>query len=108
MRTLSTGEGCWCEVRVGREALIYLHLHLLGTQQLPARPSMVPTAPIPPEQGRGADDEGMEQDTHLARLGGGAALPLALFPQGTGATTADRFTHRRRAGFHRLLCAAHA
>jgi hypothetical protein len=41
------------------------------------------------EQGRGTDDEGMPEHAHLARLGGGAALPLTLFPQGTGATTAD-------------------
>ena len=89
MCALGTRQGRWREIRVGREALIYLYLHLLVTQQLPARPSMVPTTPITPEQGCGADNEGMQQYAHLARLGGGAALPLTLFAQGTGTTTAD-------------------
>src|SRR5258708_27795343 len=50
---------------------------------------MVPTTPITPEQGRGTNDEGMQQHAHLARLSGGAALPLTLFTQRAGATTAD-------------------
>ncbi len=89
MRSLCTGQGRRSEIRAGREPLLSLHLHTLGTQQLSAHPSMVPTTPISPEQGRGTDNKGMQEHTHLARLGGSAALPLTLFPQGTGATTAD-------------------
>src|SRR5713226_8357388 len=50
---------------------------------------MVPTTPITPEQGRGTNDEGMQQHAHLARLGGGPALPLTLFKQRAGTTTAN-------------------
>jgi hypothetical protein len=74
MRALRTGEGYRCENRANREILPSLHLHPLGTQQLFARPSMVPPTPITPEQGCGTDHQGMPQDTHLARLFGGAAL----------------------------------
>jgi hypothetical protein len=31
----------------------------------------------------------MQEHTHLARLRGGAAIPLTLFAQGTGTATAD-------------------
>src|SRR5258708_2424002 len=89
MRSLCTGQGRRSEIRAGREPLLSLYLHTLGTQQLSAHPSMVPTTPISPEQGRGTDNKGMQEHTDLARLGGSAALPLTLFPQGTGATTAD-------------------
>ncbi len=77
------------EIRGGRETRILLHLHVLATQQLSARPSMVPTAPITPEHRCGADEEGMQEHAHLARLGSSATLPLALFAQGTRATTAN-------------------
>ena len=40
-------------------------------------------------QGCRTDDERMQEHTHLARLGGSAAIPLTLFAQGTGTTTAD-------------------
>ena len=44
MRTLCTRQGRG--IRASRETLLYLHLQTLGTQQLLAHPSMVPTAPI--------------------------------------------------------------
>ena len=44
MRALCTRQGRGS--RASRETLLYLHLHTLGTQQLLARPSMVPTTPI--------------------------------------------------------------
>src|SRR5438128_3400091 len=106
MRALCTRQGCRRGIRAGRETLLSLHLHTLGTQQLLARPSLVPTTPITPEQGRGTNDEGMQQHAHLARLGGGAALPLTLFTQRAGTTTADagRIDHTQApVGFSALL-----
>src|SRR5258708_32631935 len=48
MRALCTGQGRRSEIRAGREPLLSLYLHTLGTQQLSAHPSMVPTTPISP------------------------------------------------------------
>jgi hypothetical protein len=45
-----------------------------------------PTPITPEERGR-TDDEGMQQNAHLARLGGGAAIPLTPVTQGAGTTT---------------------
>ena len=42
-----------------------------------------------PEQGSRTDEERMQQHTHPTRLRGGLPMPLTLFAQGTGATTAD-------------------
>jgi hypothetical protein len=50
---------------------------------------MQPPVPVTPEEGSRADDQRMQQDTHLARLLGGVALPLALLAQRTRATTAN-------------------
>lgn len=66
-----------------------LYFEALVTQQLYARPPMKSPTPATPEHGRRPDDEGMEQHAYLARLPGGAALPLTLLTQQTGATTAD-------------------
>ena len=57
--------------------------------QLDARPSVPPPTPIPPEQGCGTDDEGMQEHTYLARFGGRDAIPLTMFPQGTRTTAAN-------------------
>lgn len=89
MCALCPGEGCRRENWAGRETLLHLHFHALLSKQMHAHSSMKSPTPITPEERSRTDDEGMQEHTHLARLGGGAALPLTLFPQGTGATTAD-------------------
>src|SRR5258708_4231437 len=89
MCTLCARQRCWHEVRVGREALIYQHLHPLGTQQLLAHPSMKPPTPITPKQGRGTHDEGMQEHTRLTRFRRSTALPLTLFSQRARTATAD-------------------
>jgi hypothetical protein len=66
-----------------------LDLDALMAHQLDARPSVVPTTPVTPENGFRPNDQWMQQHTHLARLLGGAALPLTLLAQGTGTATAD-------------------
>ena len=70
-------------------ALPVLHLHPLTAQQLDAGASMLSATPIEPEERSRTDDERVEQHTHLARLFGGAALPLTLLAQRTGTATAD-------------------
>ncbi len=59
MRALCTRQGRRRENWAGREPLLYLHLYMLLPEQMHARPSMVPTVPVSPEQGRRPDDEGM-------------------------------------------------
>ena len=88
MRALRTRKRRRRGVRAHGESLLHLHLEVLAAQRQ-AGPSMVPTTPVPPEQRFRPDDEWMQQHAHLARLGGGAALPLALLPQRTGTATAD-------------------
>jgi len=46
-------------------------------------------AGVAPEQRRGTNNEGMQEDTDLARLCGGVAIPLTLSAARTGTTTAD-------------------
>src|ERR1700675_3098966 len=89
MRALCTGQECRREIRVDRETLLHLYFHALLSKQMPAHSSMESPTPILPEERSRTDGEGMQEHTHLARLCGGAALPLTLFAQGTGATTAD-------------------
>src|SRR5260370_8786904 len=57
-------------------------------QQLDARPSVLPTTPVPPEQRLRPNDERMQKHTHLAGLGGRTAIPLTLLAQRAGTTTA--------------------
>ena len=71
------------------EGLFQMHVDSLTAQQLDAGPSMLSPAPVTPEERSRADFERVEQHTHLARLFGGAALPLTLLAQGTGAAAAD-------------------
>lgn len=53
---------------------------------------MLSAGSISPEERRGANDKRVEQHADLARLCGGAAIPLALFTQWTGAATLDAST----------------
>ncbi len=51
MRALCTGQGGRREIWAGRKTLLHLHFYALVTKQLHARPSMVPTTPIPKDAG---------------------------------------------------------
>ena len=88
MRPLCSGEGSRRANGVGRESRLHLDLQALTCEQLHARPTMKPPAPISPEEGSRTDEEWMQHDTHPTRLGGGCAMPLTLFAQETGAATA--------------------
>ena len=62
----------------------------LMAQQLDARPSLLPTTPVPQQPQRSRpNDERMQKHTHLAGLGGRTAIPLTLLAQRAGTTTAN-------------------
>ena len=106
MRALCTGQGHGWERWSGSKTQFYLYLHALMTKELYTRPSVLPPAPILPEDGERPDDQWMQEHTHLTRLGGGAAIPLTLLAQGTGTATADTggIDHAQAAiGFPALL-----
>ena len=50
---------------------------------------MLSAAPVPPEERSRADIEGMEQETHPARMPGGLPVPLTLLTQGIRTTCAN-------------------
>ena len=87
--TLGTGKGRRFDDEAGRGGRFNLDLDTLMAHQLDACTSMGATTPVTPSNGLSPDDQWMQQHAHLARLLGGAALPLALLPQGTGTATAD-------------------
>ncbi len=89
MCALRTGQGCRDRICAGREPLLLLDVHALITKQLDARPSVMPTTPVIPEERLISNHEWMQQHAHLARLFGGAPIPLALLTQLTGTTTAN-------------------
>ena len=89
MGTLGTGKGHGFASRASGGGRPDLHLDALLAQELYARTSVVPTAPVTPEQGCRTDDERMQEHAHLARLRSSAAIPLTLVAQGTGTTTAN-------------------
>ncbi len=107
MRALRTGKRRRRGIRAHGESLLYLHLEVLAAQRQ-ARTSMVPTTPVPPEERFRPDDEWMQQYAHLARLGGGAALPLTLLPASGRGGNCGCWPHRPYAGSHRLLGVARA
>jgi Transposase DDE domain len=86
---LGTGKGRRLEVRAGRAARLDLHPDARLSQELPARSSMEPTAPVPPEQGTGASNAWMKQQAHPARLLGDTAVPLTGHAQRTLTKVAD-------------------
>jgi hypothetical protein len=88
VRALRTGED---HLRDGRRsgAGQQAHLDALVSHELDTGAPMLSPAPIPPEERRIPNHERMQEHTHLARLFGGAALPLTLLTQRTGATTAN-------------------
>ena len=65
------------------------HLKVLMTHQLHTGTSMFSPAPVSPEKRRIPDGQWMQQHADLAWFLGGAALPLTLRTQRTGAATAD-------------------
>jgi hypothetical protein len=69
-----------------------MQLHALVAKQVDAGTSMNPSTPVTPLERFSPDHERMQQYTNLARLCGGAALPLTLFTQRTGRTTANTGT----------------
>ena len=89
MGTLGAGKGHRFGSQTGGDGRHDLYLDALKAQELDARPSVGPTAPVAPEEGGRTDDEWMQEHTHLARLRRRAAIPLTLLAQGTGTTTAD-------------------
>jgi len=70
-------------------ARCHLNIHPLMVQQIHAGSSMVPSAPILPKNGLWSNHERMQEYAYLARLRGGAAIPLALLTQRTGTTVAN-------------------
>ncbi len=70
-------------------ARCHLNIHPLMVQQIHAGSSMVPSAPILPKNGLWSNHERMQEYADLARLRGGAAIPLALLTQLTGTTVAN-------------------
>jgi len=65
------------------------HLDVLVTHKLHTGASMLSAAPVTPEEGSRANNERVEQHTHLARFASGFAIPLTLLAQRTGAATVD-------------------
>jgi hypothetical protein len=65
-----------------------MHLHTLVAKQVDAGTSMNPSTPVTPSERFSPDHERMQEHTHLARLFGGAAVPLALLAQWAGTTSA--------------------
>ena len=89
MGTRCTGKRQRLDVWAGSIGRLNLYLYALLAQQLPARPSMHPTAPISPEQWPLTSHERMEQQTHPAGFLAGAAVPLTGLAQWTLAALAD-------------------
>ena len=106
MRPLGTRQGRRRTREQGRCGRLDLDLDALRAHQLDACPAVRATTPVMPSDGLRADDQWMQQHTDLARLLGGAALPLALLAQWTGTTTAHAGSvHHAQAaiGFSALL-----
>lgn len=89
MCALRTGQECRNRICAGREPLLLLDVQALMTKQLYADPPVMPTTPVIPEERLISNHEWMQEHAHLARLFGGAALPLTLLTQWTGTATAN-------------------
>jgi len=59
-------------------APLHLNLDALGTNEVDTGTSMLSSAPVLPEKRLPSDSERMQKHTDLARLLGGAPIPLAL------------------------------
>ena len=76
---------CWLNL----EGLFQMYINPLIAHKLHACPSMLPSTPVTPEERPIPDDEWMQENTHLARLRGFAAIPLTLLAQQAGAAAAE-------------------
>jgi hypothetical protein len=88
MCSLRTGEDHGRGARPCGDGWREADLEVLMSHELHAGPSMLSAAPILPEQGSRTHLPRMQQDTDLPRFRSGAAIPLTLFTQRTGAATA--------------------
>ena len=89
MRSLRTGQDhTRCRWRSGGGSWL-THLDPLVSHELPTGAPVCSPAPILPEQRGRTSLQGMQQDAHLARLCGGAPIPLTLLAQRTGTTAAN-------------------
>ena len=70
------------------EGWLHLDLQVLAMQTQTGVP-LVPPMPVSPEERSRADRQGMKQNAHLARLGRGPPVPLALVAQGTRTAVAN-------------------
>lgn len=89
VRTLCPGKGHRPDREAARDGRFDFDLDALMADQLDARPAMLPPTPVTPEKWRLPDHKRMQEHADLARLLGGAALPLTLLAQGTGTATPD-------------------
>lgn len=89
MCPLGTGKGRRRGGWSGRAPQLRLDRHALVARQLDTCPPMQPSIPVPPQERSSPHGERMQQHAHLARLGGGAAIPLTLLAKRTGTTTTD-------------------
>ncbi|GEM_PF-2399744 len=89
MRPLRTGKGQRLIHQISGGGRSHPYLQVLMPQELDAGSSGLSAAGVAPEQRRGTNSKGMQQDTDLARLVGRAALPLALLAQRTGTAASD-------------------
>lgn len=108
MRPLRAGKRCMPNDGSGRGRAsgLRLHLHALVKKQVDAGTPMNPSTPVTPVEGSGTDGHWMQQDTHLARLFGRTAIPLALLAERAGTATANAgcIQHTQAAiGFSTLL-----
>jgi hypothetical protein len=106
MGTLCAGKGCRLDGQACRSGRPDLDLDALIAQELDTGASVDSTTPVTPEKWRIPHSQRMQQNTDLARLLGGLALPLALLAQRTRTTPADAGSiHHAQAaiGFSTLL-----
>jgi len=89
MGPLRTGKGRRRSRRGSLARLFHLHLHPLAATELDGSLPIVPATPILPEHGSRSNAEGMQQQTHPARLLRGRPVPLALLAQVTATTISD-------------------
>jgi len=89
VRTLCPRKGHRRESEAASDGRVDFDLDALMADQLDARPAILPPIPVTPEKRRLPDHKRMQEHADLARLLGGAALPLALLAQRTGTATAD-------------------
>ena len=78
MGALCSGKRHWLDSKGGGSGGTDLDSNTLLAHQLDARLSVLPPTPVAPEDGERPNDEGMQENAHLARFGSGATIPLTL------------------------------